>query len=125
MARPKKDEGGTLTDDIQPVAADETPAPADEIDPRDAEIAALKAKLAAIEQTVSADLTGGRFMVSIKDGPTATIETKIGESPVDKFFSQLGIHSCPHRPVVTPAAPDAKIGLHYGNSVKPFHPQSA
>lgn len=118
----KKKEDGAILDDVQPVVPDE-PLPFG--DPKDAEIAALKAKLAAIEQTVSADLVGGKFTVSIKDGPTATIETKVGESPVDRFFNQLGIHSCPHRPVVTPADKEAKLGLHYGNSVKPFHPQSA
>lgn len=78
-----------------------------------AELSALKAA-----SPVSA---GGKFTVSIKDGPTATVEVPAGERPEDVFNATLGIHSTPHRHSVLAAGEDAKCGVHYPDgSVRAF-----
>lgn len=83
-------------------------------DPRDAEIEKLRAELEAL-RGAAPSVAGGKFTVSIKDGPTATVEAKVGETPQDAFFRCCGIHSTPHRPSVSVAAADAVCGIHYPN----------
>ncbi len=93
---------------------------ADETDPRDAEILRLREELAALKAT-GGSTAGGTFTVSIKDGPTATIEAEPGETPEQAFMRALGIHSTPHRCEVSAAAAGARLGLHLPNgTVKPF-----
>lgn len=122
-------------DDIRPAdgfapAADfgkpaERPAPKAapglaDLESAQAEIARLRAENERLKG-LSGDLSGGRFTVSIKDGPTATIEASPGETPERAFFRVLGIHSCPHRPEVQKAAADAPLGLHKPDgTIKPF-----
>lgn len=120
-----KPEAGTVpVAELKVSKADTDAAAADAVSKTDADLRAenekLRAELAALK-AASPVSAGGKFTVSIKDGPTATVEVPAGERPEDVFNATLGIHSTPHRHSVLAAGEDAKCGVHYPDgSVRAF-----
>lgn len=108
--------------EAEPEFLGEEPAAAPVADPRDAEIARLKAEVEALKASpAAAALTGGRFVVAIKDGPKACVECNPGEHPYDAFMRLTGVQGSIHAPEIAKAPNDAPLGHHRPDgTIQPF-----